>query len=179
MQTPRIAALFVVLATSSLAQQPLTLAVGAQKSLTIPGMQRVALGDDAIADVKTLGHGELLVIGLAAGHTTLLVWKTGTPAPVRFDLTVTGPGLAPSAAAPTAPQDITPPPSFSPSLQVGQRTTRTALNLQRVAIGDPDIADLRVAGTALTLEGRHPGTTTVLLWFTDGHREQWVVTVVK
>lgn len=52
------------------------LGVGSQKVLTIPGLSRVALGDPSIAEVKTLGSGQLLITGQAEGKTTLLVWKT-------------------------------------------------------------------------------------------------------
>jgi hypothetical protein len=31
----------------------------------------------------------------------------------------------------------------------------------------------------VTLEGVSAGKTTVLLWFADGHREQWLVTVLQ
>ncbi|MCY1014708.1 type II and III secretion system protein family protein [Pyxidicoccus sp. MSG2] len=63
---------------SALAQEGSTvsLGVGSQKVLTIPGLSRVALGDPTIAEVKTLGSGQLLITGLGEGKTTLLVWKT-------------------------------------------------------------------------------------------------------
>lgn len=178
MQVQRIAALLAVFATTAFAQRPLQLAVGAQKTLSLPGLQRVALGDPSVADVKTLGNSELLVIGVSAGHTTLLVWKTGASKPESFEVTVKGPGTTAAPSAPL-PMDTTPPPSFSPTLKVGDLTTRATLNLQRVAIGDPTIADLRTTDGALTLVALAPGKTTVLLWFGDGHREQWLLTVVK
>lgn len=178
MQLPRIAALLTVLATSALAQQPLTLGVGTQKTLHFQGLQRVALGDPVIADVKTIGNSELLVIGLKAGHTTLQVWRTGQTTPEKLAITVSGPGVA-VAPGPTLAADTTPPPSFSPTLKVGEVATRPTANLQRVAIGDPSIADLKTGTGTVTLEGVAKGQTNVLLWFTDGHREQWQVTVVK
>ncbi len=54
----------------------IAIGVGAQKVLTVPGIQRVAIGDPAIADVKTIGNNQLLIIGSAEGKTTLLIWKT-------------------------------------------------------------------------------------------------------
>ncbi len=67
-----------MIATVSLAQDggPVSLGVGTQKVLTVPGIQRVAVGDPAIADVRTIGNNQLLIIGSAEGKTTLLVWKT-------------------------------------------------------------------------------------------------------
>ncbi len=63
---------------SALAQDGTTvsLGVGSQKVITIPGLSRVALGDPSIADVKTLGSGQLLITGQSEGKTTLLVWKS-------------------------------------------------------------------------------------------------------
>lgn len=175
MQLQRIAALLVVCATAAFAQKPLQLAVGAQKSLTVPGIQRVAVGDPAIADIKTIGHSELLVIGASAGHTTLLVWKRGVQAPEKFDITVSDF----AAPAPALAEDTTPAPSYSPVLKVGEKATRPTPKLVRVAVGDPDVADISTGAGALTLTGGKPGQTTVLLWFEDGHREAWAVSVVK
>lgn len=63
---------------SALAQDGTTvsLGVGSQKVLTIPGLSRVALGDPSVAEVKTLGSGQLLITGQTEGKTTLLVWKS-------------------------------------------------------------------------------------------------------
>ena len=160
MQLHRTAALLAVLATTALADgRPLGLSVGTQKTLSIPGIQRVALGDPAIADVKTLGNSELVVIGIAAGRTTLLVWKTGLKQPERFEVTVNGPGtLAPPA--PTLPMETTPDATFSPTLQVGGRVLRATPDLQRIAIGDPGIADLSTAHDAVTVLGVSPGKRT-------------------
>ncbi len=53
-----------------------SLGVGTQKVLSISGIQRVAIGDPSVADVKALGSNQLLVIGQGEGRTTLLVWKS-------------------------------------------------------------------------------------------------------
>ncbi|MCE9672465.1 pilus assembly protein N-terminal domain-containing protein [Myxococcus stipitatus] len=68
----------LVASGSALAQDgtSVSLGVGAQKVLTIPGLSKVALGDPSIAEVKTLGSGQLLITGQAEGKTTLLVWKS-------------------------------------------------------------------------------------------------------
>ncbi len=173
----RLAFLLAVFTTSTaFAQQPLRLAVGAQKHLTIPGLQRIAVGDPTIADIKTLGGSELVIIGASLGRTTLLVWTVGATAPEHFEVTVTRPGSI--ASAPSA-IDTTPAPTFTPTLKPGEKATRSAPNLQRVAIGDPDIAHISTAEGTVTLAGVSAGQTTVLLWYADGHREQWLVTVVK
>ncbi len=75
----RVAALLVVaLALPASAQEggSISLGVGTQKVITVPGIQRVAVGDAAVADVKTIGNNQLLIIGAAEGKTTLLIWKS-------------------------------------------------------------------------------------------------------
>jgi pilus assembly protein CpaC len=53
----------------------LTLGVGQQKTLTLRNVQRVAIGDPEVADVKQIGGGsELLLTGVGEGRTSLLVW---------------------------------------------------------------------------------------------------------
>ncbi len=67
----------LVMSSVALAQEGGTIAlgVGTQKVITVPGIQRVAIGDSAVANVTTLGGNQLLVNGSAEGKTTLLVWK--------------------------------------------------------------------------------------------------------
>ncbi len=68
----------VVCSLSAFAQEGgnIALGIGTQKVLTVPGIQRVAVGDPSVADVRTIGNNQLLLIGSAEGKTTLLVWKT-------------------------------------------------------------------------------------------------------
>lgn len=54
----------------------ISLGVGQQKVIQVSEVQRVAIGDPDVADVKQVGGGnELLVTGVNAGRTSLLVWK--------------------------------------------------------------------------------------------------------
>jgi pilus assembly protein CpaC len=53
----------------------ISLGVGTQKVITVPGINRIAVGDPAIADVKTIGNNQVLIIGAGEGKTTLLIWK--------------------------------------------------------------------------------------------------------
>ncbi len=73
-----LAAVFMLLCSAAVFGQEggnISLGVGTQKVITVPGIQRVAVGDSAIADVKTIGNNQLLVIGANEGKTTLLIWK--------------------------------------------------------------------------------------------------------
>jgi pilus assembly protein CpaC len=80
--THHAAALGVLMAllvgSSALAQEGSTIAlgVGTQKVVTIPGITRIALGDPSIAEVKTIGNNQVLIIGQNEGKTTLLIWKS-------------------------------------------------------------------------------------------------------
>jgi|GEM_PF-296194 len=59
------------------AESVIHLGVGTQKVLKIRGgIQRIAVGNPEIADVRPLGDGEILVVGVREGRTTLLVWRT-------------------------------------------------------------------------------------------------------
>lgn len=56
----------------------LSLVVGQQRVLTVRGMQRIAVGDPNVADVKALpGQNQVLITGTGEGQTTLLVWRAG------------------------------------------------------------------------------------------------------
>ena len=54
--------------------ETIDLGVGKMFTLEMKCLTRVAVGDPNVADVKTLGGGELLVVGSGIGDTTLLVW---------------------------------------------------------------------------------------------------------
>ncbi len=54
----------------------ISLGVGQQKTISVSNVQRVAIGDPEVADVKQVGGGgELLITGVAEGRTSLLVWR--------------------------------------------------------------------------------------------------------
>lgn len=73
-----VAAWFGLSAGMAVAQEgsTLNLGVGTQRVLTVPGITRIALGDQTVAEVKTLGNSQVLVIGLSEGKTNLLIWKS-------------------------------------------------------------------------------------------------------
>jgi beta-lactamase regulating signal transducer with metallopeptidase domain len=56
--------------------ESLTVSLGAEKTLRVEGMQRVAVGDPNVADIRTIGDSKLVVTGAGKGQTTLLVWRT-------------------------------------------------------------------------------------------------------
>jgi len=76
----RIAAALFILAPAAVRAQSdggtIHLGVGQQKTLAVPDVQRVAIGDTEVADVKQVGGGnELLLTGVGEGRTSFLVWR--------------------------------------------------------------------------------------------------------
>jgi Flp pilus assembly secretin CpaC len=51
------------------------LETGHSRTVSSPGLTRVAIGDNRIAGVAALGHDEVLINGKAPGTTTLFVWS--------------------------------------------------------------------------------------------------------
>lgn len=62
--------------TAAVAANVITLGVGSQKVITVPGAKRVSPGDPHIATVKVLGRDQLLVFGHNEGKTSMLVWRS-------------------------------------------------------------------------------------------------------
>ncbi len=163
MQTTRIASLVFALSTTAVAQVSLSLSVGAEHKVSLAGLSRVAVGDPDVLDVRTQGKDELILKGASPGTTQVLAWTTGHPKPQVFSVTVT---------VPTTP-------TFSATLKVGQKTSRAAPSLLRLAVGDPGVLEVLPAEGGLTLIGRAQGSTTVVLRFPGGRVETWLVTVVE
>jgi hypothetical protein len=57
--------------------EPIRLTPGGQEVLRIPGLTRLALSKEDIADVKVLNNGEVLVLGKQKGRTTITMWING------------------------------------------------------------------------------------------------------
>jgi pilus assembly protein CpaC len=81
---PLVVALAGILQAASAAAQPapppsenkvITVAVGTQKDMSVEGqITRVAVGDPDVADVRAVNKSEVLILGVAEGQTTLLIW---------------------------------------------------------------------------------------------------------
>jgi hypothetical protein len=66
--------LFLLAACLASPAEPLVVAPGGTVTLRAKSIARVAIGDPAIADVKPVGGDDLLVQGVGAGRTSLLIW---------------------------------------------------------------------------------------------------------
>ncbi len=160
---------------------------GKTKVLTIPGMSRVAVGDAEIADIRSLGNGQLEITGRGEGKTTLLVWVKS----VRnvYTIEVTGSsqtGAATPPAPPPAPATATAPDGGAIDTQgelvkveKGKTKLLTVRDMSRVAVGDAEIADIRAKGDQLEIVGQSEGKTTLLVWVKDGSRKVYTIEVAK
>ena len=76
-------------------EQVLSVARGASLLLTNPfSMERIALGDPAIAEANAVSPTELLITGKTLGTTSLLIWSaTGAPKFYSVEVTADAPGL--------------------------------------------------------------------------------------
>ncbi len=84
-----LVALAVTWAATATAEEggDISLGVGTQRTITVTGLSRVAVGDPGVLDVKSLGGGQLLLTGVAEGKTTLLAFKGGGQQ-VRYSVSV-------------------------------------------------------------------------------------------
>ncbi len=65
-------------------------------------------------------------------------------------------------------------------LKVGGRQTLNVKNIIRVAVGDPEVADIRVAGGGdVEITGRAPGNTQLQVWRSDGTRLSYPIAVSR
>lgn len=78
----------------------LSLSVGGQREMAFEqGLDRLAVGDPGIADAVVLraaktGPVRVLLVGKAAGRTTLLIWPKGQKTATSYDVQVGGVGTA-------------------------------------------------------------------------------------
>ncbi|KFG97215.1 membrane protein [Burkholderia paludis] len=70
----------------------ISLAIGAQKQLAMGReLQRVAVGDPAVADVLVVkgGRGGVLLVAKSAGTTNVMIWERGRDEPTIYNVNVT------------------------------------------------------------------------------------------
>ena len=162
----------------------LILLMGQSKVLTIHEIERVAVGDPATLDVKTIGNDQLEVIGVGPGRTTLLVWKKGGERYSQLVEVREKDGTAPPPEEPNAEfedEDVETVVGngTSMTLQIGaQRLISFGPQTSRVAVGDPEIADISMNGSQVRLKALQEGTTTVLAWLASGQRKSITLNVV-
>lgn len=68
--------LSTALLSLAFAAEPIRLTPGTHTVLKVPGLTRVAVAQEAVADVRPTGRGELLITGNQAGRTMITLWTT-------------------------------------------------------------------------------------------------------
>jgi Flp pilus assembly secretin CpaC len=132
------------------AEERIELKVGEQRLITVGELTRLALGDVDFAEVRTVGTTQVEVTGQAPGSTKLLVWKRSGE---RVEYTVTVSGEKASAEDETV------------TLKKGDTRELRVKGLKRVAVGDPQVADIVTSGKdALQITAGKAGETTLLVW---------------
>lgn len=84
------------------------------------------------------------------------------------------PASAPKKAGQPAPEETL-------TLKPGGKKDLSAMDVIRVAVGDPEVADIAVDSkgeeTVLHINGKKPGETTLLVWTNDGKRKAYKLVV--
>jgi pilus assembly protein CpaC len=70
-----LASTLLCAATARAEVKELELGIGSQKILNVANLERLAVGDPDIADVKPIGNHQILVSGNRRGVTSLIVWQ--------------------------------------------------------------------------------------------------------
>ncbi|MBS2031561.1 MAG: pilus assembly protein N-terminal domain-containing protein [Deltaproteobacteria bacterium] len=73
-----VAALLALPAVASAqdSNNTIALGVGSQKVISVSNVAKIAVGDPNVADVKPVGSNQILVVGMAEGRTTLIIFRT-------------------------------------------------------------------------------------------------------
>jgi hypothetical protein len=138
------------------------LELGAQRSFRVEGIERVAVGDTSIADVRTGGNNVIELSADGLGSTTLLIWT----ADKRIETTVT-------VGVPLAVQ-----PGADVVTKPGMQRVLSLPGLKKLTVGDLAIVDAKLIGDSeILIIGGVPGRTTVLAWTQDGKKVSYTVTV--
>lgn len=66
--------LFLLCLTSALAQENITLGIGESRTVNVPGLSRIAVGNGKILKARAVPPSQVLVTGLRAGQSSLHVW---------------------------------------------------------------------------------------------------------
>jgi eukaryotic-like serine/threonine-protein kinase len=131
----------------------------AQKVISVPNIQRVVVADAAVVEAHTLGEQQVLLTAKSAGSTEVLVRKTSGEQ-LTYHVTVEAPA------------------GSIISINIGMQKVITVKDLERVAIGDSEVANVTVLGdTQLLIVGKTPGKTTLLVWRKGGERQSYLLSV--
>jgi pilus assembly protein CpaC len=79
-------------AYSAAVAKPLSLEVGEEKFISSQGpTERISVGDQKVLDVQVIDEKTIRLLGLAAGTTSLTIWRKGSHATTMYQVSVTPP----------------------------------------------------------------------------------------
>ncbi len=153
-------------AVTALGSQPLTLGVGLVRLVDLPNVERLAVGDPSIAEVKSIAGQQIAISGRALGRTTLRVWANGVLTETPIEVTN---------------EDFIS--SDTTVVELNQRFAQREFYLPNVTgvLGlDPRVATLQTllhgnGHNTLTLTGLRPGRTNLFVWTQDGKRHEYFI----
>lgn len=150
---------------SLFAAETVNLEVGAEKVVAVGHYDRVVVTQPEIASVSGAAEG-IKIIARSRGVATVLVWKGQQ----KEAFTVVVKGGKAEAKGQTEEPTI--------HLAKGEQKVLKLDGISRVAVGDPEIADVRADNEGeLSLSGGSEGKTTLLVWKKDGSRVSYLVNV--
>ncbi|MFT3707720.1 MAG: pilus assembly protein N-terminal domain-containing protein [Archangium sp.] len=133
-------------------------------------LERVAVADPEICDVKLVGHEQLMLLGTRLGATTLVTWLRDGK---RISTNVQVVGRVPLPVSRRL--DVLP---ALTGVEYGMQIVLDVPRFERIAIGDPAIADVKAIGDSQVLViGSSIGRTTLVVWTQDGRRAMTEVLV--
>jgi Flp pilus assembly secretin CpaC len=89
-----------------------------------------------------------------------------------------GAGAEQAAPTPDKAQAQKPAPEETLTLKKDEVRTLVVKEFTRLAVGDPQVADISVSGTdGVRIQGRKQGETTLLVWTKDGTRKAYKLVI--
>ena len=135
----------ILLAVPSVhAAQALNIGLNESRYLEVSGLNRVAVGNPAVADVQLMSGNELLVVGKKAGSTTLLVWGGGTRSEYLIVVSGADTGLAEviqnAIGLPGVTVQMVGEKVLLKGIVMNQHEKDMALKIASLYVGDDDVA---------------------------------------
>lgn len=144
--------------TASDSEAVITLQPGERRVLSLPNVTRIAIGDAEIAEAKVDGD-DVALTGRSEGKTTLMLWQGSVRK--AFLLHVKGAGRA--EAETTRATAV--PPNETLALRRGEKRVLAFRKLRRLAIGKPEVAEVRTTEAGdIEVRALTAGGTELIVW---------------
>jgi Flp pilus assembly secretin CpaC len=143
------------------------------RTLEVPSLTRVAVGDASTCEAIASGPDELELIPRRAGTTSVLVWTGGPGGAHRRQLLVTVVSGGVVRSVDDSDAVLTEPLDGRLVLISGERQAIDIPSLTHFAVLDATVAQVHLGGRGeLIVEGKAAGATRVLAWMTGKSRPE-------